>query len=56
MSYKENQIIKNLDIVCFGHYASRTGIVFIYSLLDNHPQTLSIPGVQNYNEMVKKKN
>ena len=55
MSYKENQIIKNLDIVCVGHYASRAGTLFIHSLLDNHPQILSMPGVQNYNEMVKKK-
>ena len=55
MSFKENQIIKNLDIVCIGHYVSRTGALFIHSSLDNHPQILSIPGVQNYNMMINKK-
>jgi len=45
----------NLKIVNIGHYINRTGTLFLHSLLDNHPQILTIPGVLNFNDILKNK-
>tara|TARA_X000000950_G_scaffold145880_1_gene180274 strand:- start:409 stop:1503 length:1095 start_codon:yes stop_codon:yes gene_type:complete len=39
----------NLKVVNIGHYINRTGTLFLHSLLDNHPQILTVPGVLNFN-------
>ena len=46
---------KNYQIVNIGHFVSRTGTVFLHSLLDDHPQILSIPGVINFRNLLNKK-
>ena len=48
-------MIENLKIVNIGHYVNRTGTLFLHSLLDNHPQILSIPGVINLNNILQNK-
>ena len=46
-------MIENLKIVNIGHYVNRTGTLFLHSLLDNHPQILSIPGVINLDSILQ---
>ena len=46
-------MIENLQIVNIGHYVNRTGTLFLHSLLDNHPQILSIPGVINLDSILQ---
>lgn len=46
---------KNLKVVNIGHYINRTGTLFLHSLLDNHPQILTVPGVLNFNNILKNK-
>jgi len=48
-------MIEDLKIVNIGHYINRTGTLFLHSLLDNHPQILSIPGVINLKKILKHK-
>ena len=45
----------NFQIVNIGHYLSRTGANYLHSLLDNHPQILTIPGVINFRNLLIKK-
>lgn len=48
--------IFNLKIASIGHFISRSGTLFLHSLLDNHPQILTIPGTLNLIDILKKKN
>ena len=48
--------IYNLKIAAIGHFISRSGTLFLHSLLDNHPQILTIPGTLNLLGILKKKN
>tara|TARA_B100001057_G_scaffold501057_1_gene620110 strand:+ start:2739 stop:3830 length:1092 start_codon:yes stop_codon:yes gene_type:complete len=46
--------VENLKIFSIGHYVSRTGTLFLHSLLDNHPSILTIPGVIKLEKIIKK--
>ena len=37
------------QIVNIGHIFSRSGTLYLHSLLDNHPEIITIPGVVNFN-------
>ena len=41
------ETIFHLNIASIAHYHSCTGTVFLHSLLDDHPEIISIPGVPN---------
>ena len=47
--------MENLKIVNIGHYVSRTGTLFLHSLLDNHPAILTIPGVISFKKIIERK-
>tara|TARA_E500000178_G_C17001859_1_gene746093 strand:+ start:79 stop:1164 length:1086 start_codon:yes stop_codon:yes gene_type:complete len=47
---------KNYQIVNIGHFVSRTGTVFLHSLLDSHPQILTMPAVINFRNLLNKRN
>ena len=47
----------NLKIVAISHFISRSGTLYLHSLLDNHPQIASIPGTINIVDLLEiKKN
>ena len=62
--------IFDLKIVAIGHFVSRSGTIFIHSLLDNHPEVITVPAtidithllvdkklsVQEYYEIFEKNN
>ena len=45
--------MKEFKIVNIGHYLSRSGTVYLHSLLDGHPEIITIPGVINFNHILK---
>lgn len=47
---------KNYQIVNIGHFVSRTGTIFLHSLLDSHPQILTMPAVINFRNLLNKRN
>ena len=49
------ETIFHLNIASIAHYHSCTGTVFLHSLLDDHPEIISIPGVPNLMNLFKKK-
>ncbi len=47
----------NLKIVAISHFISRSGTLYLHSLLDNHPEIATIPGTIDIVELLKiKKN
>lgn len=47
----------NLKIVAISHFISRSGTLYLHSLLDNHPQIATIPGTINIVDLLEiKKN
>ena len=43
----------NLKIVAISHFISRSGTLYLHSLLDNHPQIASIPGTINIVDLLE---
>ena len=48
--------IFDLNVVAISHYISRSGTLYLHSLLDNHPEIITIPGTIDIVEILKSKN
>ena len=46
----------DLNVVAISHYISRSGTLYLHSLLDNHPEIITIPGTIDIVEILKSKN
>jgi len=49
------QKIFSLKIVAIGHFVSRSGTIFIHSLLDNHPEVITIPATIDISDLLVNK-
>lgn len=47
-------IDNKFQIVNIGHIYSRSGTLYLHSLLDSHPEIITIPGVVNFNFLFRK--
>ena len=43
----------NLKILAISHYISRSGTLYLHSLLDDHPEIATIPGTIDIVELLK---
>ena len=47
-----NKNLFNLKIAAIGQFVSRSGTIFLHSLLDNHPEIITIPATIDINEFL----